>query len=341
MARQWHGAEGSALRSCSRMTLTVPGLGRGGDQAIPAVYAVVALGPDVSDVVLVVVRNCRRQSWAQALKRNSYRHRNDRHEQASHPDRCAVGAWRYYSSAAPIRGWIQVSDGTGQHAGSSATPGADGRPVRQRSWGQVVFNVVTALVAVGGLVLGVINSCQANSRPEVKADAPKLVRMFVQPLSGTTPAVMEVLIQPTFTLIKTTTRTALIQNVTLRVTKPDGTMVDPRDVFWQSESESIPDTVLSQNRDAAPFVVTQESPRSLYLLFGVANPAQITPGRWQFNLEAHTLDNDSVPLPFCVDVAPNWADFVNRSVLGSQLLPIFRNDVKLREDPSDCYRGSR
>lgn len=206
--------------------------------------------------------------------------------------------------------------------------------------GAFLYAIATLGVATAALWLSIVNYSQANSAPEVVPYPPKLIRMFAQPASGTTHAFLGIVLQPTYTLMRTTSRTALLSDFMLEVTKPDGAKVDPRDIEWLQEGTVVPSSTLNLNQDPAPFTVTPTNSQTLFLFFAIADPVQILPGHWEFHLKAQVAGLNPVEMPFCVNVDDKWQNFINRSHFGSPIIPILRKDLALRADPSSCYRGA-
>lgn len=189
--------------------------------------------------------------------------------------------------------------------------------------------VLTALTAVAALILSLINWRQANADPQIVVYLPKIVRVFAQPRSPVSSPYIGLIIEPTYALLRNSEKTAVISDIALRLTPPDKS-IGPSSVAWLQFTGLVingePNPGISFVGDPSPIVVGQNSPQSPHLLFAVYGIEQVTPGRWILALETRqagkVIINNS-----CIDISPAWAQFVNRSSLGSPIIPIFRNDL--------------
>jgi hypothetical protein len=224
-----------------------------------------------------------------------------------------------------------------------ARPRVQTRVARRSNKGQAWATGLTALATCLALGLSFYNYLQADSDPQVAVFLPKIIRIFAQPQSSTTSAFVGVIIQPTYALLKTTDRTAVISDVSLGITPPGVGPLPEESVAWLSagsSATSVQNSGISVSSDPAPIVVNQSQASEPYLLFAAYTLEKITPGKWSFTLKARRADGEYVTANSCINIVPRWSEFVNRSALGSAIMPIFRNDLGRDGDPSECYRGA-
>jgi len=210
---------------------------------------------------------------------------------------------------------------------------------RVRSWA-TSLGTVAAYLALG---LSIFNFCQANAEPQVGVYLPKLVRMFAQPKSSVSSPFIGVVIQPTYALLRSTTKTAVIVDVSLELHPPNGTVLAPTYVAWLQNSSlkdiGGPNAQLAYESEPAPIVVNQDQSQAPYLTFAAYGMEGISPGRWTFTLVSRQANGMVLTSRSCIDISPDWAQFINRSAMGSAIVPILRNDLGPANSVNACYIG--
>lgn len=204
-------------------------------------------------------------------------------------------------------------------------------------WPSGVMSGLAILISLGALYLSWLSWTHVTASPKIAANLPKIVRLVNQPKSSINSQFLGIIIQPTYTLLERTDETAVIVDVTLAVQPPEGAAA-PSNVAWLAFNTDRADT-RGNGVDPAPIVVAQDRPQAPHLLFAAYGVDPLTPGVWKFTLTAHSTDNQGITKNFCVDVASNWAGFVNRSTETSPLIPIFRKDLSGKPNAIGCYRG--
>jgi hypothetical protein len=199
--------------------------------------------------------------------------------------------------------------------------------------------VIAIVISLGALGVSWLSYEHVTATPQIDVSLPKIVRLVNQPKSAINSQFLAVIVQPTYTLLEKTDKTAIITNMSLAVRPPPGAP-SPSTVAWMSVHDpAIPTDTRHFDEDPAPIVVAQDRPQAPHLLFAVYGIDPVTPGIWNFTLTARSVDGQVLTRGFCVDVAPNWASFIGRSNLASDPIPIFRNDLGDKPNPSGCYRG--
>lgn len=208
-----------------------------------------------------------------------------------------------------------------------------------RSW-TTSLGTVAAYLALG---LSLFNFYQANAEPQVDVYLPKLVRVFAQPKSSVNSSFVGVVIQPTYALLRSTTKTAVIVDVSLELHPPNETVSAPTYVAWLQNGDlkdiGGPNAQLAYGSEPAPIVVNQSQPQAPYLTFAAYGMEAISPGRWTFTLVSREANGVVLTSRSCIDISPEWAQFINRSPMGSAIVPILRNDLGPANGVNACYTG--
>src|SRR6476661_7943756 len=97
-------------------------------------------------------------------------------------------------------------------------PSRDSSSLASRA--NLVTTVITGIVAVAAFVLSMINYSDANAEPEVTMTLPAIVRFTGVPNSGAFFA-----IQPTFALLKASSKSAVVTEMSLDLQPPPGSDV--------------------------------------------------------------------------------------------------------------------
>jgi hypothetical protein len=167
--------------------------------------------------------------------------------------------------------------------------------------------------------------------------------VFAEPQSSVNSSFVGVIIQPTYALLKGTTKTAVIVDVSLELSPPNETVRAPTNAAWLQNNDlkdvGGPNAQLTFSSDPAPIVVNQSQPQAPHLMFAAYGMDKISPGRWNFTLISRQANGAVLTSRSCINISQAWAQFINRSPLGSATVPILRNDLDPSVDASECYKG--
>jgi hypothetical protein len=127
------------------------------------------------------------------------------------------------------------SDGETNHGSTQQRQANEqvGVTKKARSW-TTSLGTAAAYLALG---ISVFNFVQANADPQVAIYLPKMVRVLAQPQSSVNSSFVGVIIQPTYALLKGTTKTAVIVDVSLKLSPPNETVRAPTNVAWLQNND--------------------------------------------------------------------------------------------------------
>lgn len=207
----------------------------------------------------------------------------------------------------------------------------------------LITTILTAVVAVAAFALSIFNYYDANSEPDVEMSLPAVVRFNTLP---TIPSISSrehtFIIQPTFTLAKASTRTAVVEKLALDLRPPPqyrGAPVPSEFIHLvRIDPGSNGGDKVVYIGDAGPVVVTQSggNPAAEFDLMNTT----IISGQWGFTLTATLADGRTLDAKGCLSVSSLVAKILTGG--GIPAARLFRNFTPLDEQGeelnTDCYR---
>jgi hypothetical protein len=151
---------------------------------------------------------------------------------------------------------------------------------------------------------------------------------------------MQVIIQPSFTVVDKTDRVGLISSMEILLKKRGGNPDDAGVPLQWNEVGELRRPPEGRQRyvftaDPAPFIVTQESPQSPVLLFQYVG-RDFEPGIWDATLRIRrAADQETTEAKFCLDINDDTMQVVDEPDRVRRL----RNDIENGATPglTNCY----
>jgi hypothetical protein len=167
--------------------------------------------------------------------------------------------------------------------------------------------VAASVVAIAAFLLSIFNTIQVEVRPKVAMTLPEVIRVE----HYNNPSRVQIQIQTSFTIGRSSSRTAIVQRVKLSLAPPQGYVNrDPQaHLLFYGKPDSIGE--IEYGQDVTPIVVTQDSPATPILVFELQDD-QITTGTWGLKLTAAQIDSESLEESFCMALSPEAIAYLTR-----------------------------
>jgi hypothetical protein len=220
------------------------------------------------------------------------------------------------------------------HSSNTAVGRTDSDKSGQGNWSLILIEGVTALMAAAAFILSLYNLMEANRTPEMDITMPTYLRLTKYKTEST------LVIQPTFTIRKTSNLTGVISTVRLEV-EPQGN-VSPH-FRWDDVIRYVDDNKGTHYlnwlyvADPAPIIVTPDRPRNDHLRF--LSDEGLPVGTWTIHLIAERVGEKPLEESFCLTLTVKDVQTMKDNMGGYlNFRNDFRPDELVRAGAADCYR---
>jgi hypothetical protein len=204
----------------------------------------------------------------------------------------------------------------------------------QGRWSLILIEGVTAVMAAAAFILSFYNLMEANRTPEMDITMPTYLRLTKYKTAST------LVIQPTFTVRKTSNLTGVVSTVRLEVEPQQN--VSPH-FRWDDVIRYVDDNKGTHYlnwlyvADPAPLIVTPDRPRNDHLRF--LSDEGLPVGTWTIHLIAERVGEKPLEASFCVTLTVKDVQRMKDNMGGYlNFRNNFRPDELVRAGAADCYR---